>query len=77
MEIYSIKLFEEKKSTIIVEVCDLLQIENEFFNDTVKREQTLFLCNSSINENKHYDDLRKILSKVMYEYSLDKIENDI
>jgi len=46
-----------------------MQIENEFFNDQVKREQSLFLCNSSINENEHYDDIRKILAKVMYEYS--------
>ena len=46
-----------------------MQIENEFFNDQVKREQSLFLCNSSINENEHYDKIRKILAKVMYEYS--------
>ena len=46
-----------------------MQIENEFFNDQVKREQSLFLCNSSINENERYDNIRKILAKVMYEYS--------
>lgn len=48
-----------------------MQIENDFFNNAVKREQSLFMCNSSINENenKHYDDIRKILAKVMYEYS--------
>lgn len=48
-----------------------MQIENGFFNNVVKREQSLFLCNSSINEaeNEHYDDIRKILAKVMYEYS--------
>lgn len=46
-----------------------IQIDNDFFNDVMKREQSLFLCNSSVNENEHYDDIRKILAKVMYEYS--------
>ena len=46
-----------------------MQIDNDFFNDAVKREQSLFLCNSAVNENEHYDDIRKILAKVMYEYS--------
>jgi len=46
-----------------------MQIDNEFFSDVVKREQSLFLCNSHLNENEHYDDIRKILAKVMYEYS--------
>jgi len=46
-----------------------MQIDNDFFNDVVKREQSLFLCNSSVNENEHYDSIRKILAKVMYEYS--------
>ncbi len=48
-----------------------MQIDNNFFNDVIKREQSLFLCNSSINgnENKNYDYIRKILAKAMYEYS--------
>ncbi|GFP74699.1 GH39 family glycosyl hydrolase [Clostridium fungisolvens] len=46
-----------------------MQIENDFFTSLVRREQSLFLCNSSINENEHYDDIRSILAKIMYEYS--------
>ncbi|MDS0524192.1 helix-turn-helix domain-containing protein [Clostridium sp. SHJSY1] len=46
-----------------------IQIDNDFFNDIVKREQSLFLCNSTINENEHYEDIRKILAKIMYAYS--------
>ncbi|MGV8981044.1 GH39 family glycosyl hydrolase [Clostridium sp.] len=46
-----------------------MKIENEFFKNVAKRGQSLYLCNSSAIENEHYDDIRKILAKNMYEYS--------
>ena len=46
-----------------------MQIENEFFNNAVRKEQSLFLCNSSVTDNEHYDDIRRILAKIMYEFS--------
>ena len=47
-----------------------MQIDNDFFNSAMRGEQSLFLCNSSINESENYNDIRKILSKIMYEYSI-------
>lgn len=58
------EIYGEEENLIL-----LMEIDNDFFNDVVKREQSLFLCNSSVNENEHYGDIRKILAKVMYEYS--------
>lgn len=58
------EIYGEEENLIL-----LMEIDNDFFNDVVKREQSLFLCNSSINDNEHYDDIRSILAKVMYEYS--------
>lgn len=53
-----------------------MQIDNDFFNNVMRGEQSLFLCNSSINENENYNDIRKILSKIMYEYSIKKNRYD-
>jgi xylan 1,4-beta-xylosidase len=46
-----------------------IEIENDFWDETTKKEQKLILCNSSINKNKNYDEIRKIMAKIMYEYS--------
>lgn len=46
-----------------------IQVDYDFFNKAAKKEQSLYLCNSSLNKNEKYDYLRKILAKVMYEYS--------
>ncbi|MDF2672932.1 MAG: helix-turn-helix protein [Clostridiales bacterium] len=46
-----------------------IQVDYDFFNEAAKKEQSLFLCNSSLNNNEKYDYLRKILAKIMYEYS--------
>lgn len=47
-----------------------MQIDSDFFNSVMRGEQSLFLCNSSINENEKYNEIRRILSKIMYEYSI-------
>ncbi|WP_160689666.1 helix-turn-helix domain-containing protein [Clostridium sp. C2-6-12] len=53
-----------------------MQIDNDFFNNVMRGEQSLFLCNSSIDENENYNDIRKILSKIIYEYSIKKNRYD-
>ena len=46
-----------------------IEIENDFWDETTKKEQKLILCNSSINKDKNYDEIRRIMAKIMYEYS--------
>lgn len=46
-----------------------MQIDYDFFASIVKNSQNLYLCNSSLGDSKKYDAIRKILAKVMYEYS--------
>lgn len=46
-----------------------LEIEYDFLNSAVKREQIIYVCNSSINKNNKYDDIRKMMFQIMYEYS--------
>ncbi|MCM8709978.1 helix-turn-helix domain-containing protein [Clostridium sp. SYSU_GA19001] len=46
-----------------------MQVDYEFFSQASKKEQSLYLCNSSLNKNEKYDTIRKILAKIMYEYS--------
>ncbi|WP_238917163.1 helix-turn-helix domain-containing protein [Clostridium sp. YIM B02555] len=53
-----------------------MQIDNDFANNVMRGEQSLFLCNSSIDANENYNNIRKILSKIMYEYSIKKNRYD-
>jgi xylan 1,4-beta-xylosidase len=46
-----------------------IQVDYDFFNQAAKKEQSLYLCNSSINQSEKYDSIRKILARIMYEYS--------
>ena len=46
-----------------------IQIDNDFFQDTIEGEHRMFLCNSSVDNNKNYDGVRKNLSQIMYQYS--------
>jgi xylan 1,4-beta-xylosidase len=46
-----------------------MQIEYDFFYQALKREQSLYLCNSTLNEKSIYDSVRRIMAKIMFEYS--------
>ena len=46
-----------------------LKIDYDFFRKTVKREPSIYICNSSIDENDSYEDIRRLMSRIMYENS--------
>jgi hypothetical protein len=64
--------FYGKEENIVLSI----QIDNDFFNNVMRGERNLFLCNSSIDANENYNNIRKILSKIMYEYSIKKNRYD-
>lgn len=46
-----------------------LQIDYDFFNKVAKKGESLYLCNSCLDKDKNYESIRKILVKIMLEYS--------
>jgi xylan 1,4-beta-xylosidase len=48
-----------------------IKIDYDFFTRIIKKSQFLILCNSSVQDqsNENYDIIRKILSKIIHEYS--------
>ncbi|ORX23784.1 beta-xylosidase XynB [Thermoanaerobacterium sp. PSU-2] len=51
-----------------------LQIDYDFFNKLSNKDSSIYLCNTCIDKHKkgkheEYDAIRKVLAKIMYEYS--------
>lgn len=64
--------WSEKENLVLT-----IRIDYDFFIQAVDRKLNIYLCNSSIDHKNNYDDIRKIMSKVMYEYFHDEIGREL